>query len=308
MSQQQASLMDTRTLEQFTALADTLHFGRASERCHISPPTLSRNIKQLEEQLGTRLFIRDNRSVSLTAEGKLFRQYAREALGQWDALKNTLLASGQELQGEISIFCSVTASYSFLYDILSEFRLKYPKIEIKLHTGDTAQAITRVLSGREDMAIAARPEQLPTSLAFKRIAVSPLVFIAPKGEFGQLQEAHEDIDKARWNDTPMILSEEGLSRQRAEQWFREQGISPRIYAQVAGHEAIVSMVSLGFGVGVVPRIVLDNSPLADNIDVLKVQPQLEDYQVGLCTLHRKLESAVKNPLINALWQQIRPHL
>lgn len=300
--------MDTKTLEQFAALADTLHFGRASERCHISPPTLSRNIKHLEQQLGSTLFIRDNRSVSLTAEGRLFQQYAREALGQWDAVKNTLLASSQELQGEISIFCSVTASYSFLYDILSEFRLRYPKIEIKLHTGDTAQAINRVLSGREDMAIAARPEQLPTTLAFKRIAVSPLVFIAPKGAFSQLQAADQGtgMPTSDWSDTPMILSEEGLSRQRAEQWFRQQGISPRIYAQVAGHEAIVSMVSLGFGVGVVPKIVLDNSPLADNIDVLNVQPQLEDYQVGLCTLNRKLDSAVKNPLINALWQQLRP--
>ncbi|MCO4758589.1 MAG: HTH-type transcriptional activator IlvY, partial [Oceanospirillaceae bacterium] len=71
--------------------------------------------------------------------------------------------------------------------------------------------------------------------------------------------------------------------------------------QVAGNEAIVSMVSLGFGVGVVPRIVLDNSPLADRVQVLDVQPELEAYDVGLFALNKKL----KSPLIRAFWEQLK---
>ena len=74
-----------------------------------------------------------------------------------------------------------------------------------------------------------------------------------------------------------------------------------IYAQVAGNEAIVSMVSLGFGVGVVPQIVLDNSPLAQTVQVINVQPALEAYEVGLFTLEKKLSS----PLINAFWSQLK---
>ena len=99
----------------------------------------------------------------------------------------------------------------------------------------------------------------------------------------------------------MILSEEGLARKRVDRWFRNKKIKPLIYAQVAGHEAIVSMVSLGFGVGVVPKIVLDNSPLAANVRILPVTPMLEDYHVGLCALEKKL----KNPLIHALWSQLK---
>jgi LysR family positive regulator for ilvC len=74
-------------------------------------------------------------------------------------------------------------------------------------------------------------------------------------------------------------------------------INPRIYAQVAGNEAIVSMVCLGLGVGVVPKIVLENSPMADRILVWDVLPKLEPYDVGLFALEKKL----KNPLVSAFW-------
>lgn len=290
--------MDTRSLKFFISLCDTLHFGRASEACHISPSALTRAIKQLEDSLGVQLFERDNRTVNLTREGERFQEYAREALTQWDVVRNSLLADAQELQGEISVYCSVTASYSFLYDILSEFRRQHPKIEIKLHTGDPENAIQRVLAGTDDITIAARPETLNTGLAFKHIATSPLVFIAPQ------EDSHLDpllTGTPDWSVVPMILSEEGVSRKRIDQWFKTRQAKPLIYAQVAGNEAIVSMVSLGFGVGIVPKIVLDNSPLADRVRILNIEPKLKAYDVGLFALKKKLQS----PLIEAFWSQIQ---
>lgn len=290
--------MDIKNLKLFLSLSDSLHFGRASEACHISPSALSRSIKQLEESLGVSLFERDNRTVSLTHEGKVFQEYAREALIQWDVVRNNLLAEAQELHGEISVFCSVTASYSFLYDILSDFRQQHPKIAIKLHTGDAEGAIARIMSGNEDITIAAKPDSLASTLAFKPIAASPLVFIAP------LQDASLDPLLAepavQWQNVPMILSEEGVARKRADQWFKDNRINPLIYAQVAGNEAIVSMVSLGFGVGVVPKIVLDNSPLADRVRILQNAPALKAYEVGLFALKKKLQS----PIISAFWSQL----
>ena len=78
-------------------------------------------------------------------------------------------------------------------------------------------------------------------------------------------------------------------------------VTPRIYAQVAGNEAIVSMVSLGLGVGVVPKIVLDNSPLADKVRILPVTPQLQPYDLGLITATKSL----KNPLVRAFWSMVK---
>jgi LysR family positive regulator for ilvC len=293
--------MDIRSLRQFTLLAEGLHFGRASEASRISPSALSRSIRQLEDELGIRLFERDNRSVSLTPAGGTFLQYARDALTQWDVIRHDLMQQAGELRGEVSIYCSVTASYSFLYELLSHFRRDHPRIEIKLHTGDPDHAVQRVLAGDEDMAIGARPDRMPADLVFKAIAATPLVFIAARDNPAYARLARRQRDQAAWQTIPMILAETGLARQRVDKWFRSFDVQPTIYAQVAGNEAIVSMVSLGFGVGVVPKIALDNSPLADKISVLDVRPRLEAYEVGLFTLQKKL----RNPLINAFWGQLK---
>jgi LysR family positive regulator for ilvC len=290
-----------RLLKQFVNLADSLHFGRAAEASRISPSALSRSIRQLEEELGVKLFDRNNRSVALTPAGATFLVYARDSLTQWDSIRNRLMADAGELHGEVSMYCSVTASYSFLFDLLSRFRSDHPRIEIKLHTGDPEHAIARVQSGEEDIAIGARPPNLSAELAFKQIVASPLVFIAAPDMAGLSTLERSRPNPESWAATPMILSESGLSRRRVDGWFRKLGVQPNIYAQVAGNEAIVSMVSLGFGVGVVPRIVLDNSPLAAQVRILDVRPRLEPYQVGLFTLERKL----RNPLINAFWSQLK---
>ena len=292
--------MDTRSLRHFLNLADSLHFGRASESGHVSPSALSRSIRRLEKEIGAKLFERNNRSVSLTHAGSLFLDYARDALGEWDAIRNSLMEAAGELHGELSMFCSVTASYSFLFDILTRFRRDHPRIEIKLHTGDPEEAVARVLAGAEDISIGARPARLPRGLAFRLIAVSPLVFIAAKSGQRQEWETQARPQASDWAGRPMILPERGIARSRVDEWFRQLGVPPSIYAQVAGNEAIVSMVSLGFGVGVVPRIVLDNSPLAAKVRVLGVHPELAPYEVGLFALKKRLAS----PLISAFWSQL----
>lgn len=95
----------------------------------------------------------------------------------------------------------------------------------------------------------------------------------------------------------MILAASGIARQRVDGWFDALGVTPQIYAHVAGNEAIVSMVSLGLGVGVVPKIVLDNSPHAARVQVLDVEPTLAPYDLGLFALEHHL----KNPLVSAFW-------
>lgn len=287
--------MDIHQLKLFVTLASTSHFGRAADLCHVSPSTVSRNLKQLEEDLDAKLVERDSRTVELTPVGQDFLAFAREVLQQWETFQDSVAASATELKGQISIYCSVTASYSFLFDILTDFRVAHPGIAIKLHTGDPAQAVDRVLSGSEDIAIAAKPDKLPADIDFKLITRSNLTFIVPKEHV-----AWRNARSLDWAHVPMITSEEGITRERLDGWFRQQGVKPDIYAEVKGHEAIVSMVSLGFGVGVVPKIVIDNSPLADRVATLEQQPDLGPYDVGVCVLQKRL----KSPIVAAFWEGI----
>ena len=91
-----------------------------------------------------------------------------------------------------------------------------------------------------------------------------------------------------------------MARADADRWFRRKRIAPRIYSEVAGSEAILSLVSLGCGVGIVPRIVMDKSPLRAEVRALDVEPEIGEFRVGVCTQRRKLQS----PLVRAFWDAI----
>jgi LysR family positive regulator for ilvC len=100
-----------------------------------------------------------------------------------------------------------------------------------------------------------------------------------------------------WDQVPLILAEQALSRKRTEAWFREKGLKPNIYAEVGGHEAILSMVRLGCGIGVLPRLVIENSLFKDEVQVIKTKPGLKPYEVGLCVHRRRMTSQV----VRAFW-------
>lgn len=291
--------MNREKLKLFIKLAETGNYNRTAEQCHVSASKLSRVIQALEQELKVPLFERDNRHVALTPQGHRLLNFAREQLQQWETFHEGLLADAGELSGSVSIYCSVTASYSFLYDILSEFRRLHPLIQIQLHTGDPAAAIERVSSGQEDLAIAAKPERMPGNLSFRQFASSPLVFIRASEDV-RFETLLETRGQLAWPQIPMIVSERGLARLRFNAWVAAQQFNPNIYSQVSGNEAIVSMVSLGSGLGLVPKIVVDNSPLQNRVSLFSVQPDIAAYEIGACVQSRRL----KSPLVRALWEVI----
>lgn len=288
--------MDIRNLELFLHLSQGLHFGRTADAMAVSPSTLSRAIQRLEQELGCELLDRDNRSVALTPAGLRLQQFAGNWLADWQGMREQLKQSESPLQGRLRLFCSVTASYFLLPDILARFRTRYPQLELRLETGDPALAIDKVLNDESDLAIGARPDALPAKLDFIKLQTVPLVFIAPRIPC----QANELLQQpsAEWSSIPVILPEQGVARKRTNQWFRNKGISPHIYAEVAGNEAIVGMVALGCGIALVPTAVIDHSPMADKIRRLEVTPDLKPFEVGVCLLKKRLE----DPLIQAFRQ------
>jgi LysR family positive regulator for ilvC len=290
--------LDQYALRIFLSLAETLHFGRASRQVNLSPSALSRAVRRLEEELGQRLFLRDNRSVELTPAGERFRGYARQSLQGWEALAAELAehtGHGEALAGELTIYCSVAASYTVLAGLFRAFRRRHPGVHLRLQTGDPAEALERVASGQADITVAARPHTLPRALAFRTVAVTPLEFVAPTVHSEAATLASRS--PIPWDLMPMVLSATGLSRRRADAWFRARGLRPRVYAEVSGHEAIISMVRLGCGVGIVPRLVLERFAQPKEVRVLEVEPPLESYIVGLCARRRRLDF----PPARAFW-------
>lgn len=244
------------------------------------------------------LFFRNTRAVELTDAGKRFRNFAMETLAGLERVKLDPSGLGADLKGEISLYGSVTACLAILPEVLGRFRQGYPNIHIKLHTGDAASAVDSVINGECDISVAALPENLPRSLVFKKITETPLVFVAPSFPWG----AGEMLEKPEipWADIPLILSEKGLARKRVDSWFRNKGIRPFIYAQVSGNEAILAMVGLGCGVGVVPELVIEKSPVKERVRKIEVSPLLDPYIVGVCSKKGILSS----PLVKAFWETV----
>ncbi len=286
--------MDIRNLKLFKHLSGTLHFGKSSRACHVTPSALTRIIQRLEENVGEKLFYRDNRSVRLTSAGQTFRSYADDVILRYEMLQGDL-SREQTLEGEISLYCSVTAAYSILPAIFQKFRSVYPGVNINLQTGDAALALAKLQNREVDITVAALPDVLPERVQFLKILETPLVFIGPRGYREIIQYQEKEIN---WRRTPIITADFGLSRERTDIWFSEKGIVPNIYAQVAGNEAIIAMVALGCGVGVVPGLVLEKSPLQEQIDILSVKPELESFSIGICTTKKNM----RPPQVDAFWE------
>lgn len=286
--------MDIRTLSLFQHLAHSLHFTRTAEAMYVSPSTLSRAIQRLEDECGATLFIRDNRSVKLTAIGKQVLNFCDQFINEWRALQQNINEQNDALHGELSIFCSVTASISHLPRLLDGFKTQYPQVEIKLFTGDPAEAEHRVLTQKADLAIAIHQPEFPKELVFQELDRIPLVLILPAND------NHHNWQEIDWQKTPVVLPEAGPSKHIVHQWFKRQNIQPDVYANVAGNEAIVSMVALGCGIGIVPKIVIENSVIGNKIKVLEI-PDIEPYLLGLTCLSKRSEEAA----IKAFMQQLR---
>jgi len=290
--------MDHDALRLFLHLSRTLRFLQTSRECHISPSALSRAIQRLEREVGCRLFERDRRTVRLTPEGTRLAAHARDVLDQWDAVTRELRGSSGALQGTIALFASVTACQSFLPGILSGFRERFPDIHIRLETGYAVDALEMLAEGRVDVTVAALPARVPAPLTARVLLHTPLVFVAPASPCEvQRQIARRPLP---WAELPIILPASGLARADADRWFRRKRIAPRIYSEVPGSEAILSLVSLGCGVGIVPRIVMDKSPLRAEVRALDVEPEIGEFRVGVCTQRRKLQS----PLVRAFWDAL----
>jgi len=291
--------MDQKALTMFTHLSQSLHFGKTAEAHHISPSTLSRAIQRLEGEIGADLLHRDNRTVVLTDVGRKFKIYAEQQLEQWQNFQQSLDQKQSALTGKLHIYCSVTAAYSHLPPLLERFRARHPLVEIMLTTGDASDALEQVQNQSVDFAIAATPENLPRSVYFHHLDTISLAVIAPKMICKVQQQLKSKI--LAWSDIPIILPEHGASRKRFELWYRkkQQG-KPNIYATVSGHEALVSMVALGCGVGIVPQVVVDNSPVKNKVHNLANVGEVEPFELGVCCLNQ----SKAQPLVKAFFSAI----
>ena len=279
-------MIDLKDAATFLRLCETSNLTRTASLCNVSPSTLSRTLNKLESELKTKLCIRDKKGVTITEQGRKFEQFARNTLHAYANLRSTFDSSTGKLHGSIKIFCSVTACYFFIPRLLNELRLSEPNLEISIETGDPAEALDKLDEPNIDFVIAALPLEIDHKFHIVDLVSFPLILIAPRTPRFEINGQATDFESYNLNATPFIMPEHGQLRHEVEKWFSSLEISPKIYSEVAGHEAIVSLTGLGFGLSVVPRLVYDISPFKNDIHVLKSLPW-SNFRIALCSLETK---------------------
>ena len=171
--------MDIEQLRSFLAVADELHFGRAAERLHVAQPPLSRTIKQLERELGTRLFDRNTRSVRLTSSGQALMDPAKEVL---DALRRAETAVRSADHGEVGtvrIAFAGVSTHRLVARLARVVRSQRPGIQLELSSQNFAQpAMKRLLAGETDLALG-RWDVVPAEISAQVVMPDSLVLAVP---------------------------------------------------------------------------------------------------------------------------------
>ncbi len=279
-----------RQLRYVEALARYGHFGRAASACAISQPALSMQVKELEEELGTELFERGLRQVTLTAFGEELLAQIREILRAVDELGDMARASQNRLAGRLRVGVIPTIAPYLLPTIIGELTRVYPVLDVYVRETLTTKLIEELKEGRLDTAIVALPVSEP-SLTEVALFTEHFVLVRPKADAGKPVPSREALCAMK-----LLLLEEGhCFRDQALSFCNMRAISPREVLDGSSLSTLVQMVGAGIGVTLVPEMALAVETRSTPVSVARFDDPQPSRTIGM--IWRKT-----SPLTRQLWQ------
>jgi len=243
MSLRHATLHQLRI---FQAVAEHNSFARAAKALHLSPPTLSLQVKQLSETVGQPLFEQIGKKIYLTAAGKILSQASQDISQRMDLLSAELASLQGMERGRLKLAILTTVKYT-VPKLLGGFCAAHPGIDVAMVVGNRESLLQRLSSNQDDLYIMGQPPQ-QMNLVCEDFADNPLVLVAHPNHplVGKRR-----IEPARLQQEPFILREPGSgTRLTMEQFFADQGFSPINRLEVGSNEAIKQTVAGGLGLAV----------------------------------------------------------
>ena len=278
--------MNLRDLKYLVAVADTRHFGQAAERCFVSQPTLSGQIKKLEEELGIILFERSKRSVETTYPGEAIVAQARRVLEQADALLQLAQSHLDPLVGPLRMGIIPTLSPYLMPLILQPLQAQYPQIKLVLSEELTDTLLTRLAKHEIDAALLATPVENPD---FKSMPLfeEPFWLVHPRNH---PLSKKKKIMQTDLDCTDLLLLAEGhcLAEQAMEVChLHERAVQGDLAdLRAASLETLLQLVAAGFGCTLLPALAL-NAVSARDEGVLARQLLLPDTCRTVSLVYRR---------------------
>ena len=237
--------VDLELYRVFYTVAKHKHMTKASRELHISQPAISQSIKKLEDQLGGTLFLRSNKGMELTEEGKMFYEYIKGALELINNAENEFTSFKDLTKGEIKIGCSTTLTRLVLLNALKDFHLDYPNININITNDLTSNLINDLKIGKLDFVIFNESNIKETNLNLEKIKELKQGFIYNPEYYDDNVDSFEDLNKV-----PLILQkEESNSRKLLDYIALNNNVKLIPKMEVVSQELITEFTNIGLGIG-----------------------------------------------------------
>ncbi|MFB4279358.1 LysR family transcriptional regulator [Nonomuraea sp. MTCD27] len=250
--------MQLQQLAYFLAVAEARHFTQAAERMRVAQPSLSKQIKALEDDLGARLFSRARGNVTLTAAGEALLPLARRILADADTAREEVAQLAGLRRGRVRLGATPSLCAGLLADALARFHRAYPGIELLVEEGGSRDLVKALARGQLDLSLIIMPLQSDDpSLVTEEILRENLVVVSPSHE--QIKGPYLRIEDLRGRS--MVMFRRGYDlREATLAACRQAGFEPRFAVQGGEMDAVLRFVEAGLGVAVVPSMVLDGRP------------------------------------------------
>lgn len=276
--------MELRVLNYFLTVAREENITRAAQLLHLTQPTLSRQLIQLEEELGVQLFHRGKHSVSLTEEGMLLRRRAQELVSLSEKTKLELRHKAEMPAGEISIGCGETKSMSLLSVKMVSFRQKYPLVQFSIYSAIADDIKDRIEKGLLDMGLLVEPVDI-SKYEFIRLPVRERWGVLVR-EDSPLAEK-DCVTPEDLREVPLLMVQREQVKNELANWFGETYDQLEIAAYYNLIVNAAFMAERGLGVAVC----FDLGAVFENLRFIPLSPRMETGSVLVWKKNQTLSSA-----------------
>ncbi|HWP41590.1 MAG TPA: LysR family transcriptional regulator, partial [Blastocatellia bacterium] len=243
--------MELRLLRTFKAVAEAGSFTQAASRIHLTQAAVSVHIRQLEEELGTPLFLRVNKKLFLTEAGRALSAHADNILRAHDQAKADLAAMGGPSRGRLHVGVASTAiTVHPLPEILSEIKRMYALLDLSIIGGTSEWIIEQILASNIDVGLVSLPVEASDVTTEVLRSDQLVAALSPDHRLARARE----VTAEALAEEPLILGEKGGNTRRLiDLFFEKSGLTPKIVMELQRTEAIIKMVELDFGVTILPQ-------------------------------------------------------
>ena len=282
--------MDCRHLKYFMEVAQQKSFSKAARNLHISQSAISRMIKSLEEELGVTLFIRNAKTVEITAPGTIFYNYAKRCLFVFEHLKSDFENEFKLKQDTIEIGLPPITDAHVFAKLLGEFKRTYPQIAIKLYEHGSKVIESSVQEGIIDVGIICTIPNKDFESFF--LSEDEMCVVMPKG---YPLEENKEVPMKLLADYPLVLYRDDFNlHDDILTNCKKIGFSPRVVFETSQRELMLQTVASGLGVAILPsRLCPRNSETSRVVTRVMTEPRMTHHLYAIWKKGRFLSRAAR---------------